>query len=336
MRVAVLGAGSWGTTLASVLAERQDTTVWAREPEVADAIEHSHQNPVFLPGFDLSPSLHAANDFEHALDDRQLVVVAVPAQFARRVLEQASQHIPREATIVSVSKGIEADTLERMTQVIEDVVPYRIRERLAVLAGPNFAREVLAGQPSATVIASYDEHVGTMLQRLFMTDSLRVYTNRDVVGCEIGGAIKNVLAIAAGIADGLGYGWNTKAALITRGLAELTRLGVSLGGKPLTFLGLAGNGDLVATCSSPESRNRAVGEQLGRGCSLESILGDMRMVAEGVRTAPAVLSLARRAGVEMPIAETVGAVLDGRLAPAEVVWPLMHREAKSELHHLED
>ncbi len=220
-----------------------------------------------------------------------------------------------------------------MTEVLDETLGHD-PSRVCVLSGPNIAREVMAGEPSATVIASRDVARAERLQQLLMTDSLRVYTNPDVVGCEVGGAVKNVLAIAAGIGDGLGFGWNTKAALITRGLAELTRLGVALGGKPLTFLGLAGNGDLIATCSSPHSRNRHVGEELGKGRPLREILDPMRMVAEGVGTTPAVLGLARRLGVEMPISEKVGAVLAGELSPADVVHLLMQRDAKPELHGL--
>jgi glycerol-3-phosphate dehydrogenase (NAD(P)+) len=220
-----------------------------------------------------------------------------------------------------------------MTEVLQQVWECDA-SKICVLAGPNLAREVMAQQPSATVVACHDLARAQRVQRLFMTDSLRVYTNPDVVGCEIGGAVKNVIAIAAGIADGLGYGWNTKAALITRGLAELARLGVALGGASLTFLGLAGNGDLTATCSSPQSRNRGLGEELGKGRSLEEILSTMRMVAEGVGTAPGVLTLAGRSNVDMPISQEVADVLVGTVAPADIVARLMHREAKPELHDL--
>ncbi len=333
MKVAVLGAGSWGTTLASLLSLRSDTTMWAREPEVVDAIAHRHENPLFLPGFTLPDRLQAGDDMQRVLHDAAVVVFAVPAQHFRSVVELARPFVPAQADLVSVTKGIEADTCMRMTDIVRQVLECD-PDRICVLAGPNLAREVMAGHPSATVIACGDDTRAGRVQRLFMTDSLRVYTNPDVVGCEIGGAVKNVIAIAAGMADGLGHGWNTKAALITRGLAELARLGVALGGAPLTFLGLAGNGDLIATCASPQSRNRGVGEQLGRGRALAEILSTMQMVAEGVGSTPGVLTLAARSNVDMPLCLEVGAVLRGAVDPAEIVARLMAREAKSELHDL--
>jgi glycerol-3-phosphate dehydrogenase (NAD(P)+) len=333
MRVAVLGAGSWGTTLASLLSTRAETIVWAREPEVAEAIDARHENPVFLPGFELAPALSATDDMITAVHDATVVVFAVPSRYFRSIARFAASSLSRDADIVTVTKGIEPETHLRMTEVLAETLQCD-PTRLSVLSGPNLAREVMAGQPSATVVACRDGERSELLQRLFMTDSLRVYTNPDVVGCEIGGAVKNVIAIAAGIADGLGYGWNTKAALITRGLAELTRLGVALGGSPLTFLGLAGNGDLTATCSSLHSRNRTVGEELGKGRTIDDIMRTMTMVAEGVGTTPAVLALADRVGVDMPIAEHVREVLAGRTSPADVVARLMHREARPELHDL--
>ncbi len=333
MNVTVLGAGSWGTTIAALLTGNARTVLWAREPDVVDAIRTAHENPLFLPGFALPAALCATGDLEEALQVADVIVLAVPSHFYRSVLEAALPYVPAAAVVVSVTKGIEPTTCLRMTEVLGDVWNRR-RDDVAVLAGPNLAREVMAGHPSATVIACPSADRAEMLQELFMTESLRVYTNPDVVGCEIGGAVKNVLAIAAGIADGLGYGWNTKAALITRGLAELARLGVALGGQPLTFLGLAGNGDLMATCSSTQSRNHHVGAELGCGKTLHAILAEMHMVAEGVGTAPAVLELARRFGTDMPIAETVGAVLDGSLVPSDAVVTLMHRDPTAELHDL--
>jgi glycerol-3-phosphate dehydrogenase (NAD(P)+) len=333
VKVTVLGAGSWGTTLASLVSARNETVLWAREPEVADTISHRHENPEFLPGFALSSELRATSDLEAALQNAEVILVAVPSQYFRSVIEAARPFVPDDVDLVTVTKGIETGTCRRMTEVLDDVLGHD-PDRICVLSGPNIAREVMAGEPSATVIASRDIARAERLQYLLMTDSLRVYTNPDVVGCEVGGAVKNVLAIAAGIGDGLGYGWNTKAALITRGLAELTRLGVALGGEPLTFLGLAGNGDLIATCSSSHSRNRHVGEELGKGRSLREILEPMRMVAEGVGTTSGVLGLARRLGVEMPISEKVGAVLAGELSPVDVVHLLMQRDAKPELHGL--
>jgi glycerol-3-phosphate dehydrogenase (NAD(P)+) len=333
VKIAVLGAGSWGTTLASLLSARGETVLWAREPEIAAAVTRRHENPVFLPGFALDHALQGTDDLETSLRDAEVVVVAVPSRYFRSVVEAARPFVPSDADLVSVTKGIEPRTCLRMTEVLGELLPLE-PSRISALSGPNLAREVMAGEPSATVVACGSPARAERLQRLFVTDSLRVYTNPDVVGCEIGGAVKNVLAIAAGIGDGLGYGWNTKATLITRGLAELTRLGVALGGQPLTFLGLAGNGDLVATCSSPQSRNRHVGEELGRGRSLDEILDSMEMVAEGVETTSGVLELARRLGVEMPISESVGAVLSGELSAGEVVSGLMQRAAKPELHDL--
>jgi len=333
VRVAVLGAGSWGTTLAARLAARSDTMVWAREPEVVESISQRHQNPLFLSGFSLPGALRASTDIGEVLHDREVVVFAVPSRYFRSVAELARPFVSGGADFVSVTKGIDPLTCMRMSEVLEEILECGA-SRICVLSGPNLAREVMAGRPSATVVACVDDATAQRLQRLFMDNSMRVYTNRDVVGCEIGGAVKNVIAIAAGIGDGLGYGWNTKAALITRGLAELARLGVALGGVPLTSIGLAGNGDLIATCSSPQSRNRSVGEQLGKGDPLDAILAPMHMVAEGVGTTPAVLALAERTGVEMPIAQSVGEVLDGTLAPIEVVGKLMHREARAELHDL--
>jgi glycerol-3-phosphate dehydrogenase (NAD(P)+) len=236
--------------------------------------------------------------------------------------------------VLSLAKGIEASTLRRPTEVLADALVGHERARIGVIAGPNLAREVIAGQPAATVVAMADEVAARSAQALLANDRFRVYTNRDVTGCEIGGAVKNVIAIAAGMVDGLGYGWNTRAALITRGLAELARLGVALGGEPLTFLGLAGNGDLIATCSSPQSRNRSVGVELGRGRHLDDIVGEMRMVAEGVPSAPAVLALARSVAVEMPIVAEVVAALGGERTPADAVDALMGRVPTTELHDL--
>lgn len=333
MSVTVLGAGSWGTTLASLACSQHDTVLWAREPEIAEAMSRHHENPLFLPGFTLPTALRATSDIAEAVADATVIVVAVPSRYVRTVAEVARPFVREAADVVSATKGVEEITCKRMTEVLTEVLAHD-PSRVCVLSGPNLAREVMAGQPSATVIACRDLDRAQRLQRLLMTASLRVYTNTDIIGCEIGGAVKNVIAIAAGIGDGLDYGWNTKAALTTRGLAELARLGVALGGQPLTFLGLAGNGDLTATCSSPQSRNRHVGEELGKGRTLDEILASTPMVAEGVATAPAVLELARRAGVEMPISETVAAVLAGQLSPAESVTHLMHRGAKSELDDL--
>ena len=263
-----------------------------------------------------------------------MVVVAVPSQHLRATMTAAQPFVPRQATVVSVAKGIELQSGKRMTEVLSEVLVGHDRDRIGVLSGPNLAREIIGGQPAATCVAFADADRATSIQRLFGGEALRVYTSDDVVGCEIGGAAKNVIAIAAGVADGLGYGTNTKAALITRGLAELTRLGVALGGQPLTFLGLAGNGDLIATCSSPLSRNRRFGEELARGRTVEDMIGATSSVAEGVDTAPALLALAGKVDIEMPISETVQALLRGDLSPRDVVAMWMGRAPKPELHGL--
>lgn len=330
-RVTVLGAGSWGTTVARLLAPTHATTLWVRRAELAERIATTRVNDEYLAGFAVPDELSVTSSLAGACDDVDVLVLAMPSHGTRAVLEQATASIGSATVVVSLTKGLEQGTLLRMTEVVGEVVPQVDASRVGVLTGPNLAREVAAGQPTATVVAATDDEVAKWLQQIFMASSMRVYTNHDVVGCELAGALKNPLAIAAGIADGLGYGHNTKAALITRGLAELARLGVALGGEPLTFAGLAGMGDVVATCASPESRNRAVGVDLGRGRTLEEILASTRMVAEGVRTTSAVLELARRVDVEVPIAEIVEAVLHGGRRPQDLVPELMGRSAKPEL-----
>ena len=334
MNVAVLGAGSWGTTLASLLAADSDTMLWAREAEVADEITRHHRNSSFLPDFELCRALRATDDLQVALRAADLVVLAVPSSYYRSVLELARPDVPTDADLVSVTKGIELETGFRMSEVILDVLDHD-PDRVCVLSGPNLAKEVAAGQPSATVLACRDAARGERLARVITTETFRVFTNVDVVGCEVGGAVKNVIAIAAGIGDGLGYGWNTKAALITRGLAEMERLGGAMGGQTKTFLGLAGNGDLTATCSSQQSRNRNVGEQLGKGRALGDITADMRTVAEGVSSTPAIAALARRLDVPMPITRKVEAVLDGSLSPVEAVRQLMEYEPGVEFEDID-
>jgi glycerol-3-phosphate dehydrogenase (NAD(P)+) len=314
------------------MAGRADTTIWALEPEVADAINEQHENPVYLPRGQLAAELRASTDLEEVVAGTGAVAMAVPSQFYRSVLQAARDLIPAAAPVISLSKGIEEGSLKRMSQVATEVLDGDRPGPIGVLSGPNIAREVLAGHPSATVIALRDEKAVGDLQHLLTTPTLRVYTNSDVVGCEVGGSVKNVIAIAAGMALGLGYGQNTLAALITRGLAELTRLGVALGGRPLTFLGLAGIGDLSVTCHSPDSRNHHVGVELGRGRKLADILGEMHSVAEGVRSGGPVLALAQQAGVDLPICEQVVAVLEGRSTPSEVVTALLGRAPTEELH----
>ena len=328
-RTAVIGAGSWGTAVAALAAHNSPTVLWARRPDLAEAISTTHVNRDYLPDYQLPDSLRATSSLEEALDGAEVVVMGVPSHGFREILGEAKPFLTEGAPIVSLTKGVEQQTLKRMTEVIDDVVPGRPR---GVLTGPNLAKEVMAGWPAASVVAIEDHGIAQELQRLFGTDAFRVYTNPDVVGCEVGGALKNVIAIAAGIADGMGFGDNTRAALITRGLHELTRLGVALGGEPLTFAGLAGMGDLVATCISRQSRNRHVGEALGRGQTIDEIVAAMNMVAEGVKSSKAVLDLSLRVGVEMPIAEQVVAVLYEGKQASEIVPALMQREAKPELH----
>jgi glycerol-3-phosphate dehydrogenase (NAD(P)+) len=332
VHVTVIGGGAWGTTVASLLSAQTPTTLWALEDEVVEAVRDRHENPLYLPGLALHPSLRATTDLAAALDGTEAVFMAVPSQHYRQVLERARDRIAPDVPFLSLTKGIEAPSLRRMSQVAADVLADHYPGRIGVLSGPNIAREVASGHPSATVVAMVDEGAAQRLQALLMTPRLRVYTNPDVAGCEIGGSVKNVIALAAGMAAGLGFGQNTLAALVTRGLAELTRLGVAQGGQALTFLGLAGIGDLVVTCHSPDSRNRHVGEALGRGRALEEILGEMRSVAEGVRSCEPILELAKAAGVELPICEQVGRVLRGEQGPPEVAEALLGRDAKPEMH----
>jgi glycerol-3-phosphate dehydrogenase (NAD(P)+) len=334
MRTAVIGAGSWGTTVAAMVSEHAPTVLWGRNPLVVDEISRAHRNPSYLPGIELPAALQASTDLRAVCGDADVVVMAVPSHGFRAVLAAAAGVIGPAIPVVSLSKGLEPGTQLRMTEVVLDVLRGHDDRRIAALTGPNLALEVATGQPAASVVACHDDALAIELQELFMSRTFRVYTNPDVVGCEIAGALKNVIAIAAGISAGLGYGDNTQAGLITRGLAELTRLGVALGGEPLTFAGLAGLGDLVATCVSTQSRNRSVGVELGRGRTLDEIVSEMNMVAEGVKTTAAVLELAARVGVEMPIATMVGAVLYERRRPADLVPELMLREAKAELHGL--
>lgn len=335
-RVAVVGAGSWGTAFATITAEKGiESILWARRPQLADEISSRHTNADYLPDFALPPSMAATADVSKAVDGAGVVVMAVPSHAFRDVFRQVTPHLGPGVPVVSLTKGIEQETLKRMTEVMAEEAGLG-PDRVAVISGPNLAKEVVKRMPSASVVASADQERAAELQALFMAPFFRVYTNPDVVGCELGGALKNVIAIAAGIADGMGFGDNSRASLITRGLAELARLGVKLGGNPLTFAGLAGMGDLVATCISKLSRNRHVGEELGRGRKLEDIVGEMNMVAEGVKTSRAALALARREGVDVPIVEHVVKVLYEGVAPGDMVLSLMLRSAKPELHGIQE
>jgi glycerol-3-phosphate dehydrogenase (NAD(P)+) len=326
----VVGAGSWGTTVASMAARRAPTMLWARRSELADSINQSRVNSPYLPEVELPDTLTATADLLEAASNAEVVVMAVPSHGFREVFTRIATALPEDRIVVSLTKGIEQGTLATMTEVIFDVEPGANRDRVGVMTGPNLASEIAAEQPTATVVAMRDEDAAAALQQLFMHPTFRVYTNDDVTGCELGGALKNVMAIASGMSDGLGFGDNTRATLLTRALAELTRLGVALGGRPETFAGLAGMGDLIATCSSNRSRNHRVGFGLAQGQTIEEITTEMRMVAEGVKTTKSVLGLAERTGVDMPIASHVDLVLEGRMSPKEAMLSLMTREAKAE------
>jgi len=316
LRVGVIGAGSWGTTVAHLCAHNASTVLYARDPAIAGALNSTGENPRYLPGRALHPALRATADIGEAAGGADAVVMAVPSHGFRDTLRSLRPHVGDAAPVVSLTKGLEGRTRRRMTEVIGDELPGR---PAGVLTGPNLAKEILAGRAAAAVLAMApaDAPLAERLRDVFCAGDFRVYTNTDVVGAEIAGATKNVIALAAGISDGLEAGDNTRAALITRGLAEVTRLGVALGGDPATFAGLAGIGDIVATCVSPQSRNRHVGERLGRGESITGIVASMDQVAEGVKSTPVVAALARWRGVDMPITEEVRAVIeDGRPAAA--------------------
>jgi len=327
----VVGGGSWGTALANLLAGKGvPTTIWARETEVVEGIATARENPVFLPGIALAESLRATLDLASALATADVIINAVPTQFIRATYQPIAERVGDGSLLVTVSKGIEVGTLRTPNEILATVVGENTSDRIVALSGPSFAREVGAGHPTAVVAAGRDLDNAHRVQALFSTDTFRVYASDDIVGVELGGALKNVVAIAAGIVEGLRYGHNTMAALITRGIAEITRLGVALGGNPLTFAGLSGMGDLVLTCTGGLSRNRSVGIELGRGRSIDDIVADMEMVAEGIKTTLAVNELAGSVGVEMPIAEQVYQVIyegkDARLVPRE----LMVRRLKDE------
>jgi glycerol-3-phosphate dehydrogenase (NAD(P)+) len=312
VQVTVVGAGSWGTTVANLVGRRHPTMIWARHAETAEEISRDHTNSRYLPGFTLNKRLQATDDLEEAVNHAELLVVGVPTGGVRDITRAVRQWIHPWIPIVSLSKGFEEGTLLRMTEVIAQEAP---DHPVAALTGPNIAREIMAGQAAASVIATHDLAVAEALQRVLSSGLFRVYTNHDTIGCELGGALKNVVALACGMAEGLGVGDNTRALVMTRGLAELTRLGTTMGGDPATFAGLTGMGDLVATCISPNSRNRSVGEKLGRGQSLEEITAGMTMVAEGIKTAVTAFQLARRHGVDMPIHDTIHGVVTGSVTP---------------------
>lgn len=331
LRTCVLGAGSFGTSLAKLLADQgHPTRLWARRESVADAIQGDRENQAYLPGFALPDTLEATSDLEYALADAELILCVVPTHGIRSVLEQAAPLIGDGVPIVSGIKGIENDSLMLVSEMFEDVLPDSRHHQLTYLGGPSFAKEVAAGVPTAVCIAGRDEAIVAKAQHAFTTDRFRVYSTEDVVGVELGGALKNVVAIATGIADGLGFGLNTRAGLITRGLAEISRLAIAKGANPLTLAGLAGMGDLVLTCTGDLSRNRNVGLQLGQGKSLAEVLDSMQMVAEGVRTTKSASALSDRMGVDMPITKEVYAMLYDDKPAIDVVGDLMKRPLRAE------
>lgn len=329
--VAVLGGGSFGTCLAVLAARKHDVVLWARDPRVVEGVNRDHANPRYLRDIPLPDSLRATGDLAEALAGRELVIVSVPSHAVRPLLAGALPHLAAGAVLVATMKGIEIETGMTMNQVFEDVLPAEMHPRVVYLSGPSFAREIAEHKPTAVTLASHEENYAVSVQMSLSTPWFRCYSHHDVIGVEVGGALKNVVAIAVGMCDGLEMGLNARAGLMTRGLREITRLGVRLGANPLTFQGLSGMGDLVLTCTGDLSRNRRVGLELGRGKSLAEIIGGMDEVAEGVKTTYAVCRLAARLGVEMPIAEAVRAVLDGQMGPKEAGFALLSRQLRTEL-----
>ena len=330
-QIAVIGAGSWGTALAKLLGDKgKDVTLWSHRKEHAQSVGHLRENTLYLPGAKLPETVTVTAEIKQSLKDRSVVVMVVPSHVYREVFEQVVPFITPKTYVVSATKGIENDTLMTMIQVMEDVFSEG-SERFGVLSGPSFAKEVAKGIPTAVTVGAKRLETATVIQEVFFTELFRVYSSDDVVGVELGGPLKNIVAIAAGICDGLGYGTNTRAALITRGLAEITRIGVKMGANPLTFSGLAGLGDLVLTCTGDLSRNRQVGLLLGKGKKLTDILAEMSMVAEGVKTTKSAWLLAQREGIDMPILEQVYKVLYEDKPCSDAVKTLLARDQKEEL-----
>lgn len=331
INIAVIGAGSWGTTLANLLAEKgYPVTLWCYEEDLTERINQLRINDLYLPKVHLSKNLQATSNLASAVTEKQLLLFVTPSQVTRQVLQQALPDISPQALIVSASKGIENDSLMLLSQVFEEILPNQMHQQLGFLSGPSFAKEVSFGMPTAVVAAARDAVVAGEIQKIFSTEKFRVYTHNDIIGVELGGAMKNVIALAAGVADGLGFGHNTRAALITRGLSEMTRLGMKLGGAAETFAGLAGMGDLVLTCTGDLSRNRSVGIELGKGRKIDEILAGMQMVAEGVKTTLSAYQLADKLGVEVPIIEQMYLLLYQDKDPRQAVIDLMSRDLKAE------
>ena len=331
MRIGVIGAGSWGTTLANLLAKKGlDVMLWVYEQDLALRLKKNRVNDLYLPDFKLAERLEYTSALDEVIVDRQALVLVPPSQVMRTVVSRISSRLKTDCLLISASKGIENDSLLTMSEVLTEIFGTDISSRSAFLSGPSFAKEVAAELPTAVAVASEDSRLAAKVQDLFSTDYFRVYTNPDVMGVELCGALKNVIALAAGVSDGLGFGYNTRAALITRGLVEMARLGKAKGANLETFSGLAGMGDLVLTCTGDLSRNRTVGMELGRGSSLEEILGKMRMVAEGVKTTLSAYQLGRRLGVDMPITNQMYEILYAGKEPRQAVNDLMMRDLKPE------
>jgi len=331
MRTAVIGGGSWGTALASVLGSNgHETTIWCHDEAVARALTEQHENPKYLPGLKLPENVGGTHRLDLALAGAELVVAVSPSHVTRELMREALPLLPRATPIVCASKGIENGTLFTMSEVLEEVLPPELHPYLTFLSGPSFARETMQQMPTAVVVAASWERIAVQVQKAFSNDFFRVYTSNDVVGVELGGSLKNVCAIAAGIADGMGFGNNTRAAIITRGLSELVRIAIRKGANPLTLSGLAGMGDLVLTCTGDLSRNRTVGLNLGRGRCVQEVLAGMKQVAEGVRTAKSVHDLSKKLGVDVPIHEAIYRILYEGLPVKQAMAELTRRELKSE------
>lgn len=329
LKVGLLGGGSWGTTVASLVSRNAPITLWARDAATVDGINTAHENRKYLPGIALPTALAATTDMGEVVAGADVLVMGVPSHSFRAVLEEAKRHLRPWVPVISLTKGLELASGKRMTELIEEVLP---GHPVGVLTGPNLAREIMSGQAAASVLSMEDEIVVRALQPVFHSGLFRVYTNTDLTGCELGGVLKNIIAIAVGMGDGQGAGDNTRSALITRGLAEITRLGVALGGRAETFAGLTGMGDLIATCTSSLSRNRHVGVELGKGRHIDDIIADMLMVAEGVKSAPTVIALAQQHGIEMPIARDVYDVTQGKCTAQEVFRGLLRSAVGDEAH----
>ncbi len=329
--VGVIGAGAWGTALGLLLADKGiDVTLWMYEKDLAEETQRTRENRVYLPGFPLPPALTVTSDLEAAVRNRPFLVTVVPSHTVRAVSSQFAPFLSAGAVIINASKGIEIETLNPVADVLKDTLPQSFHNNLSFLSGPSFAKEVAKKMPTAVALASYDATVGKRAQKLMSSPYFRVYTNNDVIGVELGGSVKNVIAIAAGVLEGLGFGHNTMAALITRGLAEMARLGAAMGASPSTFSGLAGMGDLVLTCTGDLSRNRTLGVRLGKGERFEDIMKGLKTVAEGVKTAKATRELARRHSVEMPVVEEVYRIIYEGKDPRQALRDLMSRELKEE------